>query len=242
MRDEARPGAERDRSGWVRLWPLALLLAGLGLAIGLDADRWLSLDALAEQRHWLIRLVEAHPILAVLAYLLAYAGVAALGIPGTVVLTMAGGFLFGRWLGTMLAVLGATAGTCLLLLAVRSSLAPLVARRAGRFLEGLRPGLERGGFWYLVSLRLLPVVPFWAATVAAALVGMRLRSFAAGTALGILPGTAIFAGIGAGLDAAFSRGARPDLASLFSASTLLPLLPLAVVAVLLGWWARRRLG
>lgn len=225
----------------MRLLPLAAVLAGLGLAFGLDAHRWLTLASLAEHRDWLIRLVGAHPVLAGLTYGLGYAGVAALGMPGTAVLTMAGGFLFGRWLGTALAVLGATAGTCLLFLAVRSSLAPLLARRAGQFLERLRPGLERGGFWYLVALRLLPVVPFWAATAAAALAGMRLRGFAAGTALGILPGTAIFAGIGAGLDAAFSRGAQPELASFLSAETLLPLLSLAAVALLLGWWARRRL-
>jgi len=242
MRDDAKPGTKRDRSGWMRLWPIALLLAGLGLAFALDGHRWLSLTALAEHRDWLMQLVAGHPVLAGLVYLLVYVAVTAVATPGTMVLTMAGGFLFGRWLGTVLAVLAATAGTCLLFVAVHSSLAPLAARRAGQFLDRLRPGLERAGFWYLVSLRLLPVVPFWAATVAAALVGMRLRSFAAGTALGILPGTAIFAGIGAGLDAAFSRGAQPDLGAILSASTVLPLLALAGVALLLGWWARRRLG
>ncbi len=242
MRDDAKPGTKRDRSGWMRLWPIALLLAGLGLAFALDGHRWLSLTTLAEHRDWLMQLVAGHPVLAGLVYLLVYVAVTAVATPGTMVLTMAGGFLFGRWLGTALAVLAATAGTCLLFVAVHSSLAPLAARRAGQFLDRLQPGLERAGFWYLVSLRLLPVVPFWAATVAAALVGMRLRSFAAGTALGILPGTAIFAGIGAGLDAAFSRGAQPDLGAVLSASTVLPLLALAGVALLLGWWARRRLG
>jgi uncharacterized membrane protein YdjX (TVP38/TMEM64 family) len=153
---------------------------------------------------------------------------------------MAGGLLFGIWVGTALAAAAATTGACLLFLAVRMALAPVVARRAGRLVEKLRPGLERDGGWYLLSLRLLPIVPYWLGTIAPALVGMRLLPFVVGTALGILPGTAVFAGLGAGLDDLFAHGETPDLSAVLSPAMLLPLAGLAVLSLLTACWSRRR--
>jgi uncharacterized membrane protein YdjX (TVP38/TMEM64 family) len=233
------PGQARRR-GWLRLWPLAGLLAALALVFALGLDRQLSLDALAAHRRALVALVAAQPAAAALLYLGAYAGAIAVAVPAGPVLTMAGGLLFGPWFGTALAATAATAGACLLFLAVRTALAPVLARRAGRLVERLRPGLERDGAWYLLSLRLLPVVPYWLGTIAPALVGMRLLPFAAGTALGILPGTLVFASLGSGLDAILARGEEPDLAAALSPAVLLPLLGLAALSLLTAWWRRRR--
>lgn len=237
-----RSGAEDGRPGWARFWPLLALLGVLALAWASGLRRHLSLDALAAYRDVLAGLVEARPVAAAFLYVAAYTAIVALSVPVGPVLTMAGGFLFGTWLGAALAVPAATAGACVLFLAVRSALAPALARRAGPLMDRLRTGLQRDGFWYLLSLRLLPVVPYPVGSIAPALVGTRLPTFAAATALGILPGTVVFAGIGAGLGRVFARGGRPDPSALLSPPVLLPLLGLAALSLLTAWWRRRRHG
>jgi uncharacterized membrane protein YdjX (TVP38/TMEM64 family) len=84
------------------------------------------------------------------------------------------------------------------------------------------------------------VVPFWLVNLAAPLTGMRLLPFAAGTILGILPATTVFAGIGAGLGQVFDAGGRPDLSLIFSPGILLPLLGLAALSLGGAWWRARR--
>jgi len=233
MSDTARPSA-------ARYWPLLAIVAALVLAWALGLHRYLTFEALAQHRAALAALVEDRPVAAAALYVAAYIAVVALSVPGGGVLTLAGGFLFGTALGAALTVVGAGIGACLIFLAARSALAPLVAGRAAGLVEKLRPGLERDGFFYLLSLRLIPVVPFWLLNLAPALLGMRFAPYAAATFLGIIPGTVVFAGIGAGLGEVFAQGARPDLTIIFSPRLLLPLLGLAALSLLGAWWRRRR--
>lgn len=233
--DTARPAAALARA-----WPLLALLALLAAAWGSGLTRFLSFEALAEHRAALDAWVGASPALAAAAYVLAYVVVVALSLPGGAVMTLAGGLLFGPWFGAALAVGGATLGACLLFLAARSALAPLVAGRAAGLLGRVRPGLERDGFFYLLTLRLVPVVPFWLANLAPALVGMRFGPYAAATAIGIVPGAAVFAGMGAGLGDILAAGERPDLSVILSPPILLPLLGLAALSLLGAWWRGRK--
>jgi uncharacterized membrane protein YdjX (TVP38/TMEM64 family) len=227
------------RPALLRFWPLLLLAGVVVLAWASGAARLLSFEALGAHRATLDAWVAARPVLAAGAYVLVYAAVVALSLPGGVVMTLAGGLLFGAWVGTGLTVVGATIGACLLFLAARSALAPLLAGRAAGLLDRIRPGLERDGFFYLLTLRLIPVVPFWLANLAPALVGMPFGAYAAATALGIIPGTAVFSGIGAGLGEILAAGGRPELGVIFSPPILLPLLGLAALSLLGAWWRRR---
>ena len=211
----------------------------LGLVWALGLHRHLSLEALAAQREALAGLVAARPVLAALVYIAAYIGVVAFSLPGGAVMTLAGGLLFGAFIGAFLAVLGATIGAAVLFLLARSAFAPLVAGRAEGLLGPLRAGLTRDGFFYLLSLRLVPVFPFWLLNLAPALLGMRFAPYLAATFLGIIPGTAVFAGIGAGLDQVFASGGTPDLGVIFSPAVLLPLLGLAALSLFGVWWRRR---
>lgn len=222
-----------------RLWPLLLLALALALLWGSGAARLLSFEALSDHRAALAAWVAARPAAAAAAYVMVYALVVAVSLPGGVVMTLAGGLLFGAWLGTALTVAGATLGACALFLAARSALAPLVAGRAAGLVDRIRPGLERDGFFYLLTLRLIPAVPFWLANLAPALVGMPFGAFAAATFIGIIPGTAVFAGIGAGLGEVLVTGGRPDLGIVFSPPILLPLLGLAALSLLGAWWRKR---
>lgn len=221
-----------------RLLPLLAILGAFVAAYALGLHRMLSLQALAEQRAALAGLVAANPVLAPAAYVGLYAAVVALSLPGGLVMTLAGGLLFGHLWGSAFAVIGATLGAVLLFLAVRGALAPALAARAKPFLDRIRPGLERDGLSYLLVLRLVPVFPFWLVNLAPALVGMPLRTFALGTFLGIIPGTAVFASVGAGLAEVFAAGRTPDLGIILRPGVLLPLLGLAVLSLVPVIWRR----
>ncbi len=227
------------RATFVRFWPLLLLAALVALAWASGATRLLSFEALGAHRATLDAWVAARPLLAAGAYVLAYVVVVALSLPGGVVMTLAGGLLFGAWVGAGLTVVGATIGACLLFLAARSALAPLVAGRAAGLVDRIRPGLERDGFFYLLTLRLIPVVPFWLVNLAPALIGMPFGAYAAATAIGVIPGTVVFSGIGAGLGDILAAGGRPELGIIFSPPILLPLLGLAALSLIGAWWRKR---
>jgi uncharacterized membrane protein YdjX (TVP38/TMEM64 family) len=223
-----------------RFAPLLLILAVLvgGLVFGLQHQ--LSWAALAAHQAALRTWVEAAPFATGAVYVGVYALAVAVSFPGALWITVTGGLLFGTAIGATLAVVGATSGAVLLVLAARTALGPFLARRAGRLIEGLRPRMRRDGFSYVLALRLIPVVPFWLTNLAAAVAGVRLSHFAAATLIGTIPATTVFASLGAGLGRVLAAGQTPDLLVIFSPPVLLPLLGLAVLALLPVAWRRWR--
>jgi uncharacterized membrane protein YdjX (TVP38/TMEM64 family) len=184
-----------------------------------------------------------HPVLASGAFVAVYAAAVAISIPQGVVLTIAGGLLFGTAIGGALAVTGAWIGAVLLFLAARTTLGALLAARAAPYLDRVRPGLQRDGFSYLLAIRLLPIMPFWLVNLAPALVGMELVPYAAATLLGIIPAAFVFAGVGAGVAGVLAQGRQPDLAVIFTPRILLPLCGLALLSLApVAWrrWRRRK--
>ncbi len=224
----------------VHLWPALLLVALATLAYAFGLQHLLSFDGLGRQQATLRALVAANPVAAPAAYVAIYAAAVALSIPGGVVLSVAGGVLFGLVAGSVYAIAGAWLGANLVFLAARYALGDLFERRAGALLDRVRPGLRRDGFSYLLALRLLPIVPFWLVNLAPALAGMRLAPYATATLLGIGPATIVFVSLGAGFGDALSTGRQPDLSIVFRPSVLLPLLGLAVLALLPVGWRRWR--
>jgi uncharacterized membrane protein YdjX (TVP38/TMEM64 family) len=225
-----------------RFAPLLLILAALAIAYALGLQRQLSWAALAAHQAALRTWVHADPLATAAGYLAVYALAVAISFPGAIWITVTGGLLFGTALGAALAVCGATIGAVLLFLAARSALGPLLARRAGRLLDRVQPGLRRYGFSYVLALRLIPVVPFWLINFAAALSGVRLDHFAVATFVGIIPATIVFASIGAGIGGVLAAGRTPDLSIILSAPVLLPLLGLAVLSLLPVAWRHWRGG
>ena len=116
------------------------------------------------------------------------------------ILTVIGGILFGTVLGGAAALVGATTGAICIFLIARSAIGEYLVRRAGPLAGKLAQGFRADAFSYLLFLRLVPIVPFWMVNLVAALCGVRFATFAAATALGIIPATFIFAFLGAGLD------------------------------------------
>jgi uncharacterized membrane protein YdjX (TVP38/TMEM64 family) len=226
-----RPGVSARR-----LVPLALLLvAGIGFALT-GGSRYLTFSALARNHDWLCALVARWGLAAALAYIAAYAVLVALSVPGGAILTIAGGFLFGTWLGGLCAMVGATLGAVAVFVAARAGLGGL-AQRAGPFFGRLEAGFRADAFSYLLVLRLVPIFPFWLVNLVPALAGVGLPTYLVATLLGIIPATFVYAGLGSGLGTVITE---PDLDILLRPGVLLPVLALAGLALVPIWYKRRR--
>lgn len=215
-----------------RFLPLLAIASGLGLFFALGFDSYLSFDALAENREWLVAQVEEQPVISALAFIAVYAVLVALSVPGGALLTLTSGFLFGPFIGTAYAVVGATVGATAVFLAARTSLGEMMREKAGSSVQRMREGFRENALSYLFFLRQIPVFPFWLVNLVPALLGVPLKTFVIGTAIGIVPGTLVYASLGNGVGAMMAAGERPDLGIIFQSEILLPILGLAVLALL----------
>ncbi|MGB5950597.1 MAG: TVP38/TMEM64 family protein [Parvibaculum sp.] len=223
---------EESRFSLRRLWPLAVLAAGLALFIALGLDRYVTLDALRENRQALSEWVAAHQLLAMLAYMGLYAAMVAFSVPGALVATLTGGFLFGTLMGGTLTVVAATLGATIVFAAAKSALGDLLRAKAGSTLQRMEEGFRENAFSYLLVLRLVPIFPFFLVNLAPAFLGVGLPTFIAATFIGIIPGTFVFASLGNGLGAVFDAGRSPDLGLIFEPQIIGPILALAALALL----------
>lgn len=226
-----------------RCVPLAALgLAGV-LFIVLGGRRYLTFAALSENHDFLVALVAGGGMLTAAGFVLGYAALTALSVPGAMLLTLTAGFLFGPWLGTVYALIGATLGASVVFLAARAGLYGLAAR-AGPKGQRLEAGFRADAFNYLLVLRLIPVFPFFLVNLVAGLAGMRLGTYVAATFFGMIPGTFIYASLGNGVGALIAAGQHPDHYVIFRPSILLPIVGLAALALLpvfyKRWRGRRR--
>jgi uncharacterized membrane protein YdjX (TVP38/TMEM64 family) len=193
-----QPGTQVVR--WRRYLPIGLILFAMVIAYAFGAHTWLSTETFVTNRDMIKRFVSTHQLQASIAYVLVYTSVVALSLPGGLLMTVAGGFLFGWLAGGLMAVIAATIGATLVFLAARSSLGAILIERAGHRLKKVAEGLREDAVSYLLFLRLVPIFPFWLVNLAAALFNIRLRTFIVTSIIGILPGTFAFAIAGAGLD------------------------------------------
>ena len=217
-----------------RLWPLLLIAAAIALVFGTGLDRYLTLDHLREHEQILRGLVAEHPVASVAVFVLIYVAVVMTYIPGASIMTLAGGFLFGVWIGASATVVGATIGAIGAWALIRTAIGEPLRRKAeaeGGTLHRLIQGLRGDAFAYVLSLRLIPAAPFWLVNAAAGVASVPLAPYALATVLGIIPATVIYSGIGAGLGELFRRGERPDLGIIFEPQFLWPLVGLGVLSL-----------
>lgn len=224
--------ATTRRSAIRRLAPLAVLLAAIGAFFALGLHHWLSFETLHEHRDQLLALVGQRPILAPLAFIAAYAVVIALSVPGGAILTIAAGFLFGIVAGPIYAVVGATLGATVVFLVARTALGDALRAKAGPRIRRMEEGFREDAFSYLLVLRLIPIFPFWLVNIVPAFLGVPLRTYVLGTFIGIIPGSLVYAGVGSGLGTVFEAGGTPDLGIIFRPEIILPIIGLAVLALL----------
>lgn len=229
----ADPAPSRTVTGWIsRLLPLLLLALAVAAAYAAGLHRYFTFDTLEQNRNELLAFVDDHPLSAPLLFVLLYAVVVALSIPGGAIMTIAGGFLFGTWTGTLWVVIGATLGATLIFLIAKTSLGDWLAEKAGGAIRRMEEGFRENALSYLLVLRLIPIFPFWLVNIVPAFLGVGLGTYVLGTVIGIVPGSLVYASVGNGLGAVFDAGGTPDLGIVFKPEILLPLVGLAVLAML----------
>ncbi|ODT57759.1 MULTISPECIES: bifunctional TVP38/TMEM64 family protein/FAD-dependent oxidoreductase [Paracoccus] len=211
-----------------------LVVAALWLLSGQDID----LQSLRNRLAAIGTLQQDRPLLVAGLFLVAYVAVTALSLPIAVWLTLAGGALFGFWTGLLIVSFASAMGATLAFLASRYLLRDWVRARLGARAEAIEAGLARDGAFYLFSLRLMPVVPFFAVNLLMGLTRVPAWTFYWVSQLGMLAGTAVYVNAGtqlAGLDSLSAIVSPPLLASF----ALLAMFPWIARAGL-GLWRRRR--
>ncbi|MCE9650985.1 MAG: TVP38/TMEM64 family protein [Parvibaculum sp.] len=240
---DERSGAgtgKQARGPVARFWPLAVLALGLGLFFALGLNRYATLDTLRDNREALSQWVAAHMALAILLYIVAYAVMVAFSLPGALAATLTGGFLFGTLVGGLATVVAATIGATILFIAAKTAFGDLLRAKAGPAIKRMEEGFRENAFSYLLVLRLVPLFPFFLVNLAPAFLGVTLPVFVAATFIGIIPGTFVFASLGNGLGAVFDAGRSPDLGLIKEPQVTLPLLALAVLALVPVLYRRLR--
>lgn len=217
-----------------RYGPLLLLVAAVVAVFASGAGRYLSLESLKENEGLLRGFVAENLALSLLIFVGVYAGATAVSIPGALFLTLAGGFLFGTWIGGSATVVGATIGAILVFAIVRTSLGAALRERAeasGGRLKAVMDGVRDGAFGYILTLRLIPLAPFWLVNVASALANAPLPAYALATLIGIMPATFIYSSVGAGIGQVLARGGEPNLKIIFEPYVLGPLVALGLLSL-----------
>lgn len=214
-----------------KLFPLLVLTGAIAAFFGLGLNQYLSFEALRDNREFLLQWSADNQLLAVSSFILIYAVVVALSLPGATVMTLAGGFVFGIIHGTLYVVSAATLGAFLIFVVARYCFADFFKAKAGKAAEKMEEGFKANALSYLLFLRLVPLFPFWLVNLVPAFLGVPARTFLIGTFFGIIPGTAVFCSVGNGLGAVFDAGETPNLKIIFQPEILGPILGLAILSL-----------
>lgn len=176
---------------------LVLALAALVFAFFFfDLGSYLNLSYLKAQQSHIQAYAAAHPVQSAAIFFTGYVTITALSLPAAAVLTLLGGAIFGFALGTVLCSFAATAGATIAFLVARFLLRDMVLARFGDSLGPLNRGIEKDGAFYLFTLRLVPIFPFFVVNLAMALTPIRAFTFAWVSQVGMLAGTAVFVNAG----------------------------------------------
>jgi uncharacterized membrane protein YdjX (TVP38/TMEM64 family) len=169
-----------------------------------------------------------------------YIVVTALSLPGAAVMTLAGGGLFGFWVGLVVVSFASSIGATLACFVSRFLLREWVQNKFGDKLHSINKGIEEEGAFYLFSLRLVPIFPFFVINLVMGLTGMRLVTFYWVSQLGMLAGTMVY--VNAGKELAKIESLSGILSpGLIISFVILGLFPLTVKK-LLAWYKARRKG
>ncbi|MEA3292818.1 MAG: TVP38/TMEM64 family protein [Pseudomonadota bacterium] len=205
-----------------RIIILVLFVLAVAGILLLGPEKYLNLEYLKSQQEILLRYKENHLPGLALAYLAIYIFATAISIPGALVLTLAGGAIFGFWLGSGLVSIASTIGATLAFLLSRYLFRGAVENKMGSRLRTVQENFDRDGAFYLFSLRLVPVFPFFAINLLMGLTPIRTGAYIVASWLGMLPATLVYVNAGTQL------GRLESLRGILSPGILSALLLLAV--------------
>lgn len=203
-----------------------------------DLGRFLTLSYVRESLHRFMALYEQHWAAVIAAYMAIYILVTSLSLPGAVPLTLAGGGLFGLLTGTVVVSFASTIGATLACAVSRYVLRDWVQAKFGDRLVAVNKGIDEEGAFYLFTLRLIPVFPFFVINLVMGLTQMPLTKFYIVSQIGMLPGTVVYVNAGRELAKIESLSGilSPGLILSFALLGLFPLVTKRLVA----WYRKRR--
>ena len=218
-----------------RKFLLILALAALiGAFFVFDLGRFFSLDAIKSQQAVIEAYRSAQPALTAGVFFLVYVAVTGLSLPGAAIMTLAGGAVFGLWWGTLLVSFASTLGATLAFLVSRFMLRDWVQGKFGDKLKAINAGIEREGGFYLFTLRLIPIFPFFVINLVMGLTPIRTWTFYWVSQIGMLAGTVVYVNAGTQLAQIDSlKGiVSPELLASFALLGIFPLIANKIVTVL----------
>jgi len=223
-----------------RIVILAVVIVAIGVFFALGLGDYLSLEYLQASRAQAVAQVQEAPLLTSLIFFVVYVVVTGLSLPGAAVMTLAAGAIFGVIWGVVLVSFASSVGATIAFLIARSLLGEWVERRFGKYLAPINAGLQSEGIFYLFSIRMVPVFPFFVVNLLMGLTRIGVVPFYCVSQVGMLAGTFVYVFAGTQLAQIRSLG---DVLSpgLMIALTLLGVFPL-VARKLLAFVAQRRAG
>jgi uncharacterized membrane protein YdjX (TVP38/TMEM64 family) len=177
--------------------PIILIIVGLIAAFWFfDLSQYLTLSYIKTQQHKFSLLYSDHPLKFIAGYMAIYILVTSLSLPGASVMTLAGGALFGLWAGLVIVSFASTIGATLACAVSRFILRDWVQAKFSDKLKTVNEGIEREGAFYLFTLRVMPIIPFWLINLVMGLTGIPLLKFYWVSQLGMIPGTIVYVNAG----------------------------------------------
>jgi uncharacterized membrane protein YdjX (TVP38/TMEM64 family) len=191
-----------------------------------DLQNYLTLANLQAQQKAILSYHTAHPVQTFIAYGLIYIGITGLSLPGATILTLAGGVLFGLFWGTIIVSFASSIGATLAFLAARFLFRDSVEQKFANQLKTINDGIAKDGAYYLFTLRLVPLFPFFAINLVMGLTNIKTSTFYWISQIGMLAGTLVYVNAGTQLAAikSLSDIASPILLGSFALLGVLPLI------------------
>ena len=209
----ASPEAPPGPWDHVRRWLPLLVMVGLAATVYFTGlYRYVAFDELRARHGELKAFVDGNFALGLAIYMAVFLAATFVAVPGAMVLQLIAGFLFGPWIGGLATAVSATFGSLGYYYAARSALGDSMRRRAyaDPRARKWREGLEKDAFWYLLGLRVPPVMLFVGISALAGLAAVPVRAYLAATFIGVLPSATVYASIGSGMKTIFERGEAID--------------------------------
>ena len=175
---------------------LGLILLATIIFLGVNFGQYLTLENAKAQQQALNSFIDQNFVFAAATYFFAYIAITAFSIPGAAVVTLLGAALFGFWTSLLLVSFASTIGATIAFLSSRYLLREWVQSKFGNKLSAINQGVEKDGAFYLFSLRLIPVFPFFLINLLMGLTPMSVARFYLTSQIGMLPGTAVYLNAG----------------------------------------------
>lgn len=221
------------KSAVKRFAPIAIILIALAAFFALGGPKYVSIEALRDNRETLTAFVGDNFPLAILGFIALYAALTAISFPGASLLSIFGGFLFGTLIGGSAITVGATIGALGIFLAARYAIGDALSKKAGPYMQKFEKGLKENELSYLFILRLIPAFPFFIVNIVPGLFDVKVRNYLLSTFFGIIPGCFVYASVGAGIGAIFDAGEDVELGGLMTQPKILfPILGLITLSTL----------